>query len=350
MKIAQVAPLFEPVPPRLYGGTERVVSYITEELVRRGHEVTLFASGDSRTKAELYSVIPSSIRLNGKEPDSCAYHIMELTDVSVQADVFDIIHCHLDYLAFPFSRFFGTPSVHTLHGRLDLPYWKPMLKSYPDIVLVSISNSQRFPLEGVEAHWMDTIYHGLPEYCFRLYPEKGKYLAYYSRMSREKRPDLAIEVAKRTNIPLKMAGKVGKEDEEFFNREVKPKLDHPLIEYIGEIGDKERSVLLGNAMALLFPIEWPEPFGLVMVEAMANGTPVIARPFGSVPEVIDEGVTGLIAHDPDGLVEAVRKVGEIDREACYFRAKERFSVKVMVDRYEKVYRALIGEEEVSGDI
>ncbi len=343
MKIAQVAPLYEPVPPRLYGGTERVVSYICEELVRRGHEVTLFASGDSRTKAELRSVIPNAIRLDDHGPDPYAFHVMELTEVSAKADVFDIIHCHLEYLAFPFSRFFGTPSVHTLHGRLDLPYWEPMLKIYPDISLVSVSNSQRLPLDGLEAHWMDTIYHGLPDHCFRLYPGKGKYLAYYSRMSREKRPDLAIEVAKKTNIPLKMAGKIGKEDEDYFTRKIETELDHPLIEFIGEIGDKERAVLLGNAMALLFPIEWPEPFGLVMIEAMANGTPVIARPFGAVPELIDEGVTGLIAHDVDGLVEAVGKVGQIDREGCYLKARERFSVKAMVDRYEKVYLALMGE-------
>ncbi len=343
MKIAQVAPLYEPVPPRLYGGTERVVSYITEELVRRGHEITLFASGDSRTKAELVSVIPSSIRLNHHGPDPYAYHYLQLTEVSAQADVFDIIHCHLEYLGFPFSRFCGTPSLHTLHGRLDLPYWAPMMESFPDVSLVSISNSQRRPLAGVDVHWMDTVYHGLPDYCFKLYPEKGKYLAYYSRMSQEKRPDLAIEAAKRTGIPLKMAGKIGAEDLDYFTREIRPKLDDPLIEYIGEIGDKERTELLGNAMALLFPIEWPEPFGLVMIEAMANGTPVIARPFGAVPEVVEEGVTGLIADGVDGLVEAVGMIDRIDRQRCYLRARERFSVKAMVDRYEKVYLTLTGE-------
>ncbi|HQI02730.1 MAG TPA: glycosyltransferase family 4 protein, partial [Deltaproteobacteria bacterium] len=295
MRIAQVAPLIEPVPPKLYGGTERVVSYITEELVKRGHRVTLFASGDSKTKAELRSVIGKSIRLDGSNPDSFAYHTLELSDVLSLADEFDVIHCHLEYLAFPFSRLFGVPTVHTLHGKLDYPYWRPMMECYPDVPLVSISDSQRRPVSDMDVCWMDTIHHGLPESNFMLYPGEDGYLAFYSRMSPEKHPDLAIEVAKRSGIPLKMAGKVDNKDREYFKTKIKPMLDHPLVEFIGEIGEEERPVFLGNARALLFPIEWPEPFGLVMIESMAVGTPVIARPYGAVPEVIDEGVTGLIA-------------------------------------------------------
>ncbi len=341
MRIAQVAPLIEPVPPKLYGGTERVVSYITEELVRRGHQVTLFASGDSKTEARLRSVIGNSIRLDGSSPDPYAYHILELNEVLSLAAEFDVIHCHLEYLAFPFSRLFEVPTVHTLHGKLEYSYWKPMMECYPDVPLVSISDSQRRPVHGMDVCWMDTIYHGLPEHNFMLYHGEGGYLAYYSRMSPEKHPDLAIEVAKIAGMPLKMAGKVDNKDKEFFAREVKPLLDHPLVEFIGEIGEEERPVFLGNAKALLFPIEWPEPFGLVMIESMAVGTPVIARPYGAVPEVIDEGVTGLIAQDIEGLVDAVGKVDQIDREGCLLRAQELFSASSMVDRYEKVYQRLV---------
>lgn len=341
MRIAQVAPLFEPVPPRLYGGTERVVSYITEELVNRGHEVTLFASGDSKTKAKLRSSIGNSIRLDESRPDPYAYHALELSDVVALSGEFDIIHCHLEYLAFSYTRLFEAPTVHTLHGKLEYPYCRPLLEFYPDVPLVSISDSQRLPLDGMDVCWMDTVYHGLPECNFTLYQGEDEYLAFYSRLSREKRPDLAIKVAKKAGMPLKMAGKVDTGDREYFDREVKPLLDHPLIEFLGEIGEAERPVFLGNAKALLFPIEWPEPFGLVMIESMATGTPVIARPYGAVPEVIDEGVTGLIARDVDDLVEAVRKVDRIGREGCLLRAQERFSAEAMVDRYEKVYQRLV---------
>lgn len=341
MRIAQVAPLFEPVPPKLYGGTERVVSYITEELVKRGHQVTLFASGDSKTKARLRNVIENSIRLDDNDPDPYAYHTLELSHAVSLSDEFDIIHCHLEYLAFPYARLFQAPSVHTLHGKLEYPYCRPIMEFYPDVPLVSISDSQRIPLEGMDVCWMDTIYHGLPEWNFMLYQGEDDYLAYYSRMSPEKRPDLAIEVAEKAGIPLKMAGKVDSKDREYFNTKVRPLLEHPLVEFLGEIGELERPAFLGNARALLFPIEWPEPFGLVMIESMATGTPVIARPYGAVPEVVEEGVTGLLAQGVEGLVDAVKNVDRIDREGCLLRAQERFSVTTMVDRYEKVYQRLV---------
>lgn len=343
MKIAQVAPLFEPVPPELYGGSERVVSHLTEELVRRGHAVTLFASGDSKTSARLYSVVSRSLRLHPGVPDPSAFHFVELAHAFARADEFDIIHCHIDFLAFPFARSCRVPCVHTLHGRMDSLHWAELLTVFPDMHLVSVSNDQREPLAGMRLNWADTVYHGLPEPYFRLYPGQGDYLAYFSRISPEKHPEAAIEVAKKTGIPLKMAGKVDRADLEFFRAKIEPLLDHPLIEYLGEIHDAERPDFIGNAMALLFPIDWPEPFGLVMIEAMACGTPVIARPFGSVPEVIDQGITGFIVSDPEDMAGAVRDIGTIDRELCFLHARSRFSATAMTDGYEKVYQALIEE-------
>jgi glycosyltransferase involved in cell wall biosynthesis len=344
MRIAQVAPLIEPVPPRLYGGTERVVSYLTEELVRTGHEVTLFASGDSRTTARLMSVIPDSLRLNHHGPDPHAYQILELTDVQALADEFDIIHSHLDYLAFPFCHSCGTPIVHTLHNRTDYPYSIPMMQRYSDIPLISISNSQRRPLAGLDLNWMGTIYHGMPDHKFELFDGEGDYLAYYSRLSPEKGPDLAIRVAKEAGIPLKMAGKVDMKDKDFFQTVIKPMIVGPLIEFVGEIGEEERPLFLGNARALIFPIEWPEPFGLVMIESMAVGTPVISRPYGSVPEVVEEGVTGFVCSNFEELSEAALKVRGISRQGCLLRARERFSVARMAEQYQKVYRRLVNKE------
>ncbi|MDX9760871.1 MAG: glycosyltransferase family 4 protein [Desulfomonilia bacterium] len=341
MRIAQVAPLFEPVPPELYGGSERVVSHLTEELVRRGHSVTLFASGDSRTRARLYSVVPRSLRLEPAILDPPAFHFVELAHAFARADEFDVIHCHNDYLAFPFAHSCPVPCVHTLHGRMDFPHWSELMAVFSDMHLVSISNDQRRPLSNLDLNWADTIYHGLPESYFRLYPGKGGYLVYFSRIAREKHPEVAIEVARRSGIPLKMAGKVDKTDLSFFTQEIEPLLNHPLIEYLGEIHDAQRPELIGNAMALLFPIDWPEPFGLVMIEAMACGTPVIARPYGSVPEVVDDGVTGFIVSDINEMVDAVEKVGGLDRKHCLRRARDRFSAPVMADRYEQVYQSLI---------
>lgn len=341
MKIAQVAPLFEPVPPELYGGSERVVSHLTEELVRRGHSVTLFASGDSRTSARLYSVVPRSLRLDPAIPDPVAYHFVELAHAFARAEEFDVIHCHNDYLAFPFAHSCPVPCVHTLHGRMDFHHWRELMAVYPDMHLVSISNDQRKALNDLDLNWADTIYHGLPDSYFRLYPGEGGYLVYFSRIAPEKHPEIAIEVARRSGIPLKMAGKVDKTDLSFFTREIEPLLDHPLIEYLGEIHDAERPELIGNAMALLFPIDWPEPFGLVMVEAMACGTPVIARPYGSVPEVVDDGVTGFIVSGMEEMVDVVGRVESLDRERCLRHARNRFSATIMADRYEQVYQSLI---------
>jgi glycosyltransferase involved in cell wall biosynthesis len=344
MRIAQAAPLVEPVPPMLYGGTERVVSYLTEELVRMGHEVTLFASGDSRTRARLMSVVAASLRLNHHGPNPDAYQILELTDVQAMADEFDLIHSHLDYLAFPFCHSCGTPILHTLHNRTDYPYSVPMMQRYADIPLVSVSDSQRAPLAGLDLNWMGTIHHGMPEGVFTFFGGEGDYLAYYSRLSPEKRPDLAIEVAKKAGIPLKMAGKVDAKDRDFFQNVIRPLIDTPLIEFVGEIGEAERPLFLGGARALLFPIEWPEPFGLVMIESMAVGTPVISRPYGAVPEVVEEGVTGYVCPTFDALVEATRKVEGISRHGCLLRARERFSAARMASQYQLVYQRLAGQE------
>ncbi len=340
MRIAQVAPLIESVPPPRYGGTERVVSWITEELVRRGHDVTLFATGDSRTKARLWPIIPRSIRLDPDAPDSFACHFLELAEVFGRADRFDVIHCHVDFFAFPFARSARVPTVHTLHGRLDLSHWTPIIEQYRDIPLVSISNSQRRPLNGVKPRWMATVHHGLPPSWVAPGRGDGGYLAFYSRISKEKRPDLAVEVAKKVGIPLKIAGKIDPFDRSYFAKEIEPLLDHPLIEFVGELGD-ERTDFLGNALALLFPIDWPEPFGLVMIEAMACGTPVIARPCGSVPEVVQHGRNGFIVNTVDEMAAAVRAVDKIDRKLCVETVREKFSVDAMVDRYLDVYDKLI---------
>jgi glycosyltransferase involved in cell wall biosynthesis len=340
MRIAQVAPLIEPVPPPLYGGTERVVSWLTEELVRRGHEVTLFATGDSRTEAALEVIRDRSIRLDPELPDPLAYHVLELGRVFEQADRFDVIHCHVDFLAFPFAQQWKVPTIHTLHGRLDLPHWLPLVERYRETPLVSISDSQRRPLDRLGPNWIATIYHGLPEGAIRPGTGKGGYLAFFSRLSREKRPDIAIEVAKRTGLPLKIAGKVDNIDKAYFEAEIEPLLDHPLVEYLGEMGD-EKVEFLGNALCLIFPIDWPEPFGLVMIEAMACGTPVITRPFGSAPEVVHHGRTGFIVDTVEEMVEAVRRVGRINRNHCIETVQERFSAEVMCARYESVYEKVL---------
>ncbi len=341
MLIAQIAPLIEPVPPVLYGGTERIVSFLTEELVRRGHQVTLFASGDSRTGAKLYHIGRHSIRLDPENPDPVAFHMLELSHAFDPAEEFDIIHSHVDYLAFPFARYSKVPTVHTLHGRLDLPHWIPLMEYFRDIPLVSISNDQRRPLNHTDPRWMATVYHGLPESAFKPGTGKGGYLAFFSRISRDKRPDAAIETAKRTGLPLKIAGKVDSADRPYFEREIEPLLHHPLIDYLGEIHDSEKAKLIGDAMALLFPIDWPEPFGLVMIEAMACGTPVIARRCGSVPEVVTEGVTGFIVNTIEEMVEAVKRIDRIDRKRCLLSARERFSAETMAGGYEAVYKKLL---------
>src|SRR5512145_3132703 len=306
MKIAQVAPLYESVPPKLYGCTERVVSHLTEELVRQGHEVTLFASGDSVTSARLVAACRRSLRLDRHCVDQIAHHVVMLERVFQRADEFDVVHFHVDYLHFPVSRRRAFTHVTTLHGRLDIPDLVPLYREFREVPLISISNAQREPLPWV--NWQATVYHGLPENLYRFRGDPGKYFAFLGRISPEKRVDRAIAIAKRVGIPLKIAAKVDLVDNEYFQSVVEPLLDDPRIEFIGEIGEGEKDEFLGNAYALLFPIDWPEPFGLVMIEAMACGTPVIAYPRGSVPEVLEDGVTGWIV---EGLEEAVPAVGRV---------------------------------------
>jgi glycosyltransferase involved in cell wall biosynthesis len=340
VRIAQVAPLYERVPPALYGGTERAVSYLTEELARRGHDVTLFASGDSLTRARLTAATARALRLDPDARDTLSPHVIELAQVFERADEFDLIHCHVDYLAFPFGRLVRTPTVHTTHGRLDLPHLVPVFRHFRDVPLVSISDAQRAPLRDLGLAWAGTVYHGLPLGAFPFSPKGGSYLAFLGRISPEKRPDLAIEIAKRVGLPLKIAAKVDAADRVYFEREIAPLLDHHLVEFVGEIGDAEKVALLADARALLFPIDWPEPFGLVMIEAMACGTPVVARGCGSVPEVLDPGRTGFIADTLDELVDAVKRVDTIDRAACRRHVERRFTIERMADDYEAIYHAL----------
>jgi len=343
MRIAQVAPLYEPVPPHLYGGTERVVSWLTEELVRRGHEVTLFASGDSRTAARLVAPYPRGLRLDPSPPDAVALHVIELAQAFERADDFDILHCHVDYLAFPFGRLVHTPAVHTVHGRLDLRHLVHLFAQFPEAPLVSISDSQRRPLASLRPNWLSTVHHGLPvdEIPWQR-SSSGGYLAFLGRMSHEKRPDLAIEVAKAVGIPLRIAAKVDDSDRKYFEREIRPLLSHPLVEFVGEVDERQKWSFLGDALCLLFPIDWPEPFGLAMIEALACGTPVVARPCGSVPEVVRDGANGWLGDTVEQLASAIKRIDLIDRATCRRDAETRFSVAAMTDHYERVYRRLVG--------
>ena len=341
MRIAQVAPLFESVPPQLYGGTERIVSYVTDELVRRGHDVTLFASGDSRTTARLVPVVERATRLDAATHDLLGSEfIRELGLVFSHASDFDVIHCHVDYLAFPFHDLTPTPTVHTIHGRLDLPHLLPVYRQFRTVPLVSISDAQRAPLDQLGVRWAGTVYHGLPVERYAFAPEDQGYLAFLGRLAPEKQPELAIEIARRVGLPLKIAAKVDAVDQEYFDQVVAPLLDDPLVEFLGEIGDDQKSAFLGGAKALLFPIDWPEPFGLVMIEAMACGTPVVARPCGSVPEVIDHGRTGFLASTLVELTEAVKRLDEIDRAECRRQFELRFSAGRMAQDYERIYGRL----------
>ena len=339
MRIAQVAPLYERVPPRLYGGTERVVSYLTEELVRLGHDVTLFASGDSITAARLQAACPSALRLDPNCQDSLAPHVLMLGCVYQRAAQFDIIHCHTDYLGMPLTRFTNTPTLITLHGRLDIPDLAPLYTEYAEVPLVSISDAQRAPLP--QANWVATVQHGLPR---ELYPSFGRahgsYLLFLGRISPENRPDSAIRVAQQSGVPLRIAAKVDPVDRVYFESTIRPLLDHPLIEYLGEADEPTKRALLHDALALLFPIDWPEPFGLVMIEALACGTPVIARRRGSVPEVVRDGYTGFVCDTEDEMVEAVRRTAGLDRMACRDEFERRFTANVMARHYVDVYQAL----------
>ena len=339
MRIAQVSPLYESVPPKYYGGTERVVSYLTEELVRQGHEVTLFASGDSVTSARLVAPCDRSLRLDKSCQDCMAHHILMVEQVFKDADRFDIAHFHIDYIHFPTVRRFKIPHVSTLHGRLDIPDLVGLYREFREMPLVSISQNQRKPLPWV--NWQETVYHGLPEDLYALREEQGKYLAFLGRISPEKRLDRAIRIARRAGIELKIAAKVDPVNLDYFNDVVKPLLGDPLVEYIGEIGEGEKEDFLGNAYALLFPIDWPEPFGLVMIEAMACGTPVIAYSAGSVPEIIDDGVTGFLVSGIDEAVAAIERVPLLSRKRCRQVFEERFSVTRQANDYLKLYRRLV---------
>jgi glycosyltransferase involved in cell wall biosynthesis len=345
LRIAQLAPLYERVPPALYGGTERVVSYLCEGLVERGHDVTLFASGDSITHARLEAATARALRLDGSDDDPLYSHVLEISRAFDRAAEFDVIHCHVDALAFPFGRLVATPTIHTMHGRLDLPAMRFVYRHFRDVPLVSISDSQRRPLADLDMTWVATVNHGLPIEAFEFSPGGGEYLAFLGRMGPEKRPDLAIEVATRAGIPLKMAAKVDPVDRAYFESQIRPRLDHPLVEYVGEVGEEDRAALLRGARALLFPIDWPEPFGLVMIEALAFGTPVVARPAGSVPEIVEDGRTGLIADTVDDLVDAVKRVDRIDRATCRREAERRFSIDRMLDGYEAVYARILQAAE-----
>jgi glycosyltransferase involved in cell wall biosynthesis len=343
MRIAQIAPLYESVPPRLYGGTERVVSWLTEELVRRGHAVTLFATGDSRSSAELVAAHPRALRADTLSTDPLAAHVVELARVLERAGDFDVIHSHIDYPAFLVAGLIPTPVLHTLHGRLDLPFLRAVFARFPAVPLVSISDSQRQPLASLALNWIATVHHGLPVDTIPYGATgDGAYLAFLGRLSPEKRPDLAVAVARRLGLPLRIAAKLDVHDRPYFERELATLFDDPLVEFLGEIGDAEKWALLRGALCLLFPIDWPEPFGLAMIEALACGTPVVARPCGAVPEILVDGQTGFLADSVEELAEAVKRVDLLDRARCRRWVEERFSVTAMADAYEAAYRRLLG--------
>jgi glycosyltransferase involved in cell wall biosynthesis len=340
MRIAQIAPLTEAIPPKLYGGTERVVSWLTEELLELGHDVTLFASGDSVTAARLEPMWPRALRLDDSVRDPMALHISMLERVRRQAAEFDILHFHLDY--FPFSVFSrqSTPFVTTMHGRLDLQEHQTVFNAFKSVPVVSISNAQRGPVP--QARWLRTVYHGLPASLLRPRAVKSDYLAFLGRIAPEKAVDRAIRIAVRCNLPLKIAAKVDRVDRDYFEREIRPLLSLPGIEYIGEIGDEDKSEFLSGAMALLMPIDWPEPFGLVMIEAMACGTPVIAYRSGSVPEVIEDGLTGFIVDSEAAAADVIdNRVRLLSRERIRARFEERFTARRMAGEYLEIYRELI---------
>jgi glycosyltransferase involved in cell wall biosynthesis len=339
MRIAQVSPLYESVPPKFYGGTERIVSYLTEELHRQGHTVTLFASGDSVTSAELVKVCEEALRLSEISTDYLAHHVLLLERLIRRRDDFDVIHFHIDYLHYPLSRRQTYAHVTTLHGRLDLPDLIPLYEEFSDIPVVSISNNQREPLHW--ANWQATVYHGLPDSLYQFHPEPGKYLAFLGRASPEKRIDRAIEIAKSVGIPLKIAAKVDDTDQNYFEANVAPLLDNHLIEFIGEIGEHEKGEFLGNAMALLFPIDWSEPFGLVMIESFACGTPVIAYNHGSVSEIMEEGSTGFIVETLPQAIEAANKIASVSRDTCREIFDRRFTARRMATDYLNVYERVM---------
>ncbi|HEX9465050.1 MAG TPA: glycosyltransferase family 4 protein [Alphaproteobacteria bacterium] len=342
MRIAQIAPLTEAIPPKLYGGTERVVSWLTEELVALGHEVSLFASGDSVTSAKLEAMWPRALRLDGRVRDPVALHLLMLERVRQRARDFDLLHFHLDY--YPFSLFSrqSTPFVTTLHGRLDLPEHQPVFTAFSSVPVISISNAQRRPLP--QAGWVSTVHHGLPERLFTPQPVTPRYLAFLGRIAPEKGVDRAVSIAKKSGLPLKVAAKVDNVDREYYETQIRPLFQDANIEFIGEIGDHQKSEFLSGAVALLMPIDWPEPFGLVMIEAMACGTPVIAYRAGSVPEIVEDGLSGYVVDDEAGALAAVEKLSHLSREKVRRRFEERFTASRMAKDYLKIYRQMIAQE------
>jgi glycosyltransferase involved in cell wall biosynthesis len=340
MKIAQIAPLMESVPPRLYGGTERIVSYLTEELVRLGHEVTLFASADSITAAELVGCASMALRLDGNIRDPIPYYMLMLNRVRELAEEFDILHFHIDQFQFPLFAQMADRTVTTLHGRQDSPDLKPLYLGFSEMPLVSISNDQRRPVAN--ANFVATIHHGIPTNLYKpVYNPRGGYVAFLGRISPEKRPDRAIRIARMLGIPLKIAAKVDKVDEAYFCERIAPLLNDPGVEFIGEINERSKTEFLNQAQALLFPIDWPEPFGLVMIEAMACGTPVLAFRQGSVSEIVDQGVTGAIVATMDEAVRMLPQVLALDRRAVRRRFEQRFSSARMATDYVALYRSLL---------
>lgn len=339
MRIAQLAPLAESVPPRLYGGTERVVSWLTEELVRCGHNVTLFASGDSSTSGELAAVWPRALRLGQPQVDPMIAESVGLELFARRASGFDVVHCHGDWSHLPLLSRLGVPFLNTLHGRLDLPGLPTLIETFPQVPFVSISDDQRRPLPG--ANWIGTVYHGFPSDLLCPCFEKGSYVAFLGRLSPEKGPEAAIRIARDAGVQLRIAAKVPRRERKYFKEKLEPRIDGQQVRLTGEVDENTKEKFLAGASALLFPIDWPEPFGLVMIEAMACGTPVIGFRNGSVPEVIEDGVSGFIVDDEAGAVQAIKRIGELDRVKVREAFERRFTVGTMAEKYLTLYRKML---------
>jgi glycosyltransferase involved in cell wall biosynthesis len=338
MRIAHIAPLAESVPPKLYGGTERVVAWLVNELVNFGHEVTLFASGDSRTQAKLHPAWPRALRLGRPRPDPAAPMSALLEAVALRASDFDVMHAHIDWVHLPLLSRLGVPFLTTTHGRLDSPGLGSLVRNFPTASFVSISDNQRSHLK--EAAWLGTVYHGLPAALHRPCYERGSYLAFLGRLSPEKGPEAAIRIARAAKMQLRIAAKTPRSESEYFKNFLEAEIDGDQIQLVGEVNDATKESFLSGAAALLFPIHWPEPFGLVMIEAMACGTPVIAFPSGSVPEVIDDGITGFIVDGDEQAVNAIRRLGELDRRGVRKQFEERFTAERMAKDYLAHYEQL----------
>jgi glycosyltransferase involved in cell wall biosynthesis len=340
LRIAINAPLIEAVPPPLYGGTERVIAVLVDELVQRGHAVTLFASGDSQTRATLVPTCPRGLRLDPEVKDYVAATLISVGEVFRRADDFDLIHNHVDYFAFPFARMTDTPTITTVHGRIDLPEVQRLYRAFPEHRLVSISHAQRTPVP--ELNWVGNVYNGIDLGTYHFRPAPGDYLVFLGRISPEKRPDRAIEIARDVDMRIILAAKVDQVDQAYFEHAIAPMIqNYPRAEFIGEVNEQEKDALLGGAYAYLFPIDWPEPFGLTMAESMATGTPVVASRSGATPEVVVDGVTGFVCASLHDLVEAVARVKDLDRGACRAHVERHFSPAAMASGYEEVFRAVL---------